>query len=147
MEACNFIEEKKESDYLLKLSMPLFFKLSKKEKSKNYHLNLNNYHNWHFQVRNNLKKLYAEHLIEKLVNKKPISNSSVVLTFVMHRPDKRRVDRANVLCLHEKFACDALVEIGILEDDSDKHVHSTHYYTGEIDKLNPRVDIFVTGVH
>jgi len=62
----------------------------------------------------------------------------------MFRGDNRRVDRANVLSIHEKFFCDALTKHGFIPDDNDKHIKSTHYYSGGIDKLNPRVEIEIT---
>ena len=51
------------------------------------------------------------------------------------------MDRSNVLSIHEKFLCDALTECGCIKDDNDSFLESSHYYTGNIDKENPRVDI------
>lgn len=65
------------------------------------------------------------------------------LTFVLRKKDKRKIDRANVLSIHEKFFCDALVELGCIPDDNDNYIESTHYYSGEIDKEYPRVDIII----
>ena len=124
------------------ISMPLYLVLAKQknEKAKKYYLNLNQYRNWHYLVSNNLKKKYAEVVIEKLpanfVFTKPID-----LTFTLWKKDKRRGDRANPLSVHEKFFCDALVHAKAIPDDNDNFIQSTHYYTGGIDKENPRVEI------
>jgi len=126
-------------DYICKLELPLYLEMGKR-----YHINLNNYHNWHFQVRAKIKQRYQKLLSHQMPKQKL---ERVEMVFVMHRPDKRKVDRSNVLCLHEKFASDALVQAGVLEDDNDNFIASSHYYTGEIDKHNPRVDLFIRRVH
>lgn len=121
--------------------MPLFLQLGKSVTCKKYHLNLNNYHTWNFHARNNLKQLYTKMVQRKLPEDMRLNK--VKVEFTMHRGDKKRVDRANVLSIHEKFFCDALTKSGIIEDDNDKFVESTLYRTGEIDKGNPRVVIEV----
>ncbi len=126
------------------ISMPLSLQLGKSSKSKVYHINLNNYRKWHFQTSNPLTKkykLYAFPQIHKLRFHKKIK-----LEFVMWRGDKRRIDRANVLSIHEKFFCDALVETGCIRDDDDEWIESTLYRTGGIDMNNPRVDIIITEI-
>ena len=72
--------------------------------------------------------------------------NKIELMFTMHRGDKRKVDRSNVLCIHEKFFCDALVELGYIEDDNDSFIGQTTYRTGEIDKINPGVAITITEI-
>lgn len=123
------------------ISMPLYFDMgiSRRTKRPNrYYINLNNYHNWHYQVRNNLKIKYQETMAPQV---KGLLLGKTVLNFVLHRGDKRKVDRANIFSIHEKFFCDGLVQHGCIRDDDDSCVESTHYYTGNIDKDNPRVDI------
>tara|TARA_Y100000034_G_scaffold63302_2_gene76612 strand:- start:5611 stop:5991 length:381 start_codon:yes stop_codon:yes gene_type:complete len=123
--------------------MPLYIDLPRKiMKPKRYYLNINNYHNWHFQVRNKLKIAYSQILAPK-VKGLTLSKAGINLHFQLVRGDKRRVDRSNVLCLHEKFFCDGLINAGCIEDDNDKFIISTLYTTGEIDKENPRVDIWI----
>ncbi len=113
-----------------------------KPKPRKYHINLNNYRNWHSQLSNSLKIMYKEIAVKKF-DKLGLwqIETPIKLTFTMYRGDKRRVDRANVLSIHEKFFCDALVEESLLTDDNDEYITSSHYYTGEIDRDNPRVDI------
>lgn len=121
-------------------NMPLYFKLSKSDKGKKYHINLNNYRNWHYQVSNNLKKLYkacASHQLEGL------KFGQIDITFKLWKASRRRIDRANPLSIHEKFFCDALTELACIPDDNDDYINSTTYLTGGIDKDNPRVEIEV----
>ena len=102
-------------------------------------LNLNNYRNWKHFLSNDIKKGYkaiAEPKLEGIKFGLPIK-----LTFTLWKRDKRKIDRANVLCIHEKFWCDALTECGCFPDDNDEFIVSTKYITGGIDKDNPRVDI------
>ena len=120
---------------------PLFIKLAKKADGKKYHINLNNYRNWNFIVSNNLKKHYKALLESQLAGFSV--DKYIRINFTMHRGDKRRVDRANVLSIHEKFFCDALVEYGCLPDDNDEYIESSHYYTGAIDKESPRVEVAI----
>lgn len=125
------------------ISMPLFLELGKRKKTK-YYINLNNYRNWHFQANNKLKKLYKQYAFPKI--SKLRYHKKIKLEFVMWKYDNRHIDRANVLSIHEKFFCDALVETGCLRDDEDEYIEQTIYRTGGIDKTNPRVDIIITEI-
>lgn len=119
--------------------MPLYIDLERKTMpAKRYYINLNNYRNWQYHVSNKLKIKYKDIVRPALYG---ITFKYITLDFLLHRGDKRRVDRSNILSIHEKFLCDAIVECGCIKDDNDNFLHSTHYYTGNIDKKNPRVDI------
>lgn len=113
-------------------------------KPKKYHFNLNNYRNWESNLSNTLKKMYKEIAVKKFHSSHMWKiDDKIKLTFTMYRGDKRKVDRSNVLSIHEKFFCDALVGEHFLVDDNDSYIESSHYYTGEIDKEDPRVDILI----
>jgi len=119
------------------VSAPLFIEMGIKKKRR-YYINLNQYRNWHYQVSNNLKKKYKEIItpsLEGLVFRK------IKLELILYKASRRRIDRSNVLSIHEKFFCDAFVEANCLEDDCDDYLESSHYYTAGIDKNNPRVEI------
>ena len=124
------------------ITSPLFIEMGVR-KIKRFHLNLNQYRNWHFQVSNNLKIAYKKIVLPQLQD---LSFKKVKLDLTLYKASKRKVDRSNVLCIHEKFFCDAFVEAGCLIDDNDNFLESTHYYTGGIDKINPRVEIKVTKI-
>lgn len=119
--------------------MPLF--VFNKSKTKKLYLNLNNYRNWHYQTSNNIKKAYQALVYPKLPKAK---YQLIEIKFTMYRGDKRKVDRANVLSIHEKFFCDALTKHGFIPDDADKFIKASHYYSGGVDRQNPRVEIEIT---
>lgn len=119
----------------MKVNSPLFIQPAKKK----YYLNLNNYRNWHFRTSNNLKKAYCELVgdcMRGVVLRTPIN-----ISFTLFKGSNRRVDRSNILSVTEKFFCDALVNHGCIIDDNDDYIESTHYYSGGIDRDNPRVEI------
>jgi Holliday junction resolvase RusA-like endonuclease len=120
--------------------MPLYIVRSNKKR----YLNLNNYRNWHFHLSNQIKKDYKNLVNSEMQKHRLIKFKKISLEFVLHKGNKGKIDRSNALSIHEKFFCDALVELGFLIDDNDSFIESTHYYTGEIDKINPRVDIKIT---
>ena len=121
-------------------SMPLYIELGKMKKKK-HHINLNNFRNWHYQVSNNIKKAYQETVNQKLQKLRFSKFKKIKIELTLWKSSKRKIDRANVLSIHEKFFCDALTGLQIIPDDNDTFIESTFYKTGGIDKLNPRVDI------
>lgn len=126
------------------ISSPLYIDMPRKTKGpKRYHLNLNYYYHWHFIIKNNLKKAYTN-LIEPQI--RDLNFNKIELTLTLFKGTKRRTDRSNVLSIHEKFFCDALVQSGCIIDDNDDFLSSTHYYSGGIDRENPRVEIKIQEV-
>ena len=126
----------------MKIEVPLFVILPRKTKDdKKVIINLNYYRNWHFQISNQVKEKYKEQLEDKLKGLK--FKDHIKLHFILYQGSKRRVDRANVLSIHEKFFCDALTAYGCLKDDNDNFIEETKYTSGGVDKENPRVEIFI----
>ncbi len=123
---------------------PLFIILAKSSKGKRYHLNLNNYRNWHSSVNNNLKKRYKEIVAAQLKGVKLKAPIEIKFTYI--KCQDRKVDRANILSVHEKFFCDALVEMGCLPDDNDQFINKTTYVSAALDREFGRVEIEVTEV-
>jgi hypothetical protein len=114
-------------------------------KKKNYWLNLNQYRNWHYQTSNNLKKAFkalvkAELIQSSTLGLKP-QNRSIEIAYTLYFRDKSNVDVANVCSVVDKFTCDALVELGFLEDDCYKFVRGVKYNYGGVDKDNPRCEV------
>lgn len=121
------------------ITVPLSLKLAKSEKGKWYHINLNNYRNWHYQVSNNLKKKFAEEIEDQIAFK--VYPTPIKLELTLYKGSRRMMDRSNPLSIVEKFFCDALTEYGCIPDDNDDYIESTLYRTGGIDKEFPRVEI------
>ena len=108
---------------------------------KRYAVNLNSYRNWKFIVSNLIKREYKR-LVSIAIPKEmePIRGKKVRLIFTLYKKTNRRIDRANVLAVTEKFFCDALVELGYLEDDNDDFIEESIYRSNGVDKENPRVE-------
>lgn len=121
-----------------KFTAPLFIRMGKK-KPKNYWLTLNNYRNWHFQVSNNVKKLFKETVA--IPKKECAIKEKVTITYTFYYPNLMKRDIGNSLAVIDKFFADALVESNWLEDDNYEFVNKIIGKFGGIDKENPRVEI------
>jgi hypothetical protein len=73
-------------------------------------------------------------------------NPPIVLEFILNKWSKRISDRSNVLSIHEKFFCDAMVEYWVIEDDNDEIILWTSYRSWEINKENPHVKVIIKEV-
>lgn len=65
------------------------------------------------------------------------------LTYTLYPKTNRLCDTANVCSIHDKFFCDSLVELRHIADDNYIHIPEITYRFGNIDKLNPRVEITI----
>lgn len=65
----------------------------------------------------------------------------VSLCYTLYPKTKRRVDTMNVVSIVSKFTEDALVEMGVIEDDNSEVVCDYHIHFGEVDRENPRVEL------
>jgi Holliday junction resolvase RusA-like endonuclease len=122
----------------VKIVAPLSVQQSKK---KRFSLNLNVYRNSHFFTLNKAKKDYKAEIQSQFAGI-PVMQR-VELTFTLYPKTKRLCDISNVLSIHDKFFCDALVEAGKIPDDNYLHLKKVTYMMGEVDKDNPRVEIFI----
>ena len=115
-------------------------------KIKKYSLTMNNYRNWHFQVNNNLKMLYKEVIAKKLKERGNIKlKPPIVITIAFFNWTRRKYDLDWMCIIHNKFFCDALVELWYLEDDSCEFIKCITYLYWWYDKGNQRVEITVDG--
>lgn len=112
-----------------------------KRKPKKLPLNLNHYRNAHFIQLNEMKKTFKELILPQLTFE-PYTEP-VRIEYVLYVPTKRELDISNVLCIVDKYFCDALVESGKLIDDNFKHLVQVSYTFGGIDKLNPRAEAYI----
>lgn len=108
-------------------------------KTKKFYLNLNAYRNTHFQVLNKAKIEYKKIIRNQLIDLPEFS--AVALRYTLYPKTKRLCDLDNILSIHAKFFQDALVELSKIEEDSYIFIPQSIYQFGNIDKLNPRVEI------
>ena len=108
------------------------------KKRKNY-LNLSTYRNAHFILLNNAKKEFKRLVkdeVLKLGNFKKIKPK-----YRYYIP--RKADIGNINSVVEKFFLDAIVELGIIEDDDCYRVIGGDYEFVRIDREQPRCIITI----
>lgn len=107
-------------------------------------MNLNNYRNVHFTALNTSKKNYKKEVMKAFIGViQPLQLTSFEINYVLFAPDRKTRDLANVLSVVDKYACDALVELHVLKDDSVDYLKRITFDYGGIDKENPRVEMTV----
>lgn len=125
---------------VFQLELPLYVTLGKK-KPRKWYLNLNNYRNDHYHTLNAAKILYADVSKEKLKLMAHLERCAIF--YEIYLPTKRRTDVSNVCSIVDKYFSDALVDLGKLPDDDCLHLPTIMYNFGGIDKINPRVDVYI----
>ena len=123
---------------MYRVTSPLFVPKSKK---KNFILNLNVYRNADRFMLGNVKVTYTD-IMQNQISTLPIM-SEVEIVYVLFPKTRRLTDISNVLCIHDKFFCDALVKFGRLPDDDYRYLKDVHYRMGKVDPNNPRVEIYL----
>ena len=58
----------------------------------------------------------------------------IELEYELYLPNRLKRDISNVLSIVDKFACDALVEGGVFEDDNYEHLQKVTYKYGGMDE-------------
>ena len=111
-------------------------------KAKKFIININNMRTTHYRVQAKAKRVYTQ-LMRQLLSDCPIFGK-VEVEFVMFPGSMRKMDLDNVCGGHAKYFLDALQEWGKLEDDNYNYVKGIHYYFGEVQKDNPRVEVTIT---
>lgn len=115
-------------------------------KNKNFSLNLNVYRNTHYQTLNKAKRLYEACIIDELESRpRLLCINQCRLIFTLFTGSKRTCDVSNVCSIVDKFFCDTLVKLHILEDDNYNYISDISYRFGGIDKNRPRVEIQIIG--
>ena len=124
----------------MKLVLPLYLSVGK-GKPKKLPLNLNHYRNAHFHVLNSMKVQFKQAISSQLTFPKLVE--PVKISYVLYPPTHRELDISNILCIVDKYFCDALVEAGLLEDDNFNHLPQVEFRFGAVDKENPRAEAFI----
>ena len=113
-------------------------------KNKNFILNLNNYRNTHYQALNKAKLNDTAIMAEQIGQMEKAGQAEI--HYRLFPKTKRLTDIGNVISIHKKFFEDALVEMGVLEDDNYKFVIGSSETFGGVDPDNPRVEIKVIDI-
>lgn len=130
------------------ITLPLTVTLARKRTvDKRISLNLNVYRNAHYHVLDDAKKTLKKIITEELTaeTEKIIRGMKppYCFTYVLYPGTKRLTDLGNVLSIVQKFCDDALVELGLLEDDNYLVLRRVIYDFGEVDRENPRVELII----
>jgi len=127
------------------LTSPIMVLIPRKRKAdQRVYLNINTYRNLHFQVNNNAKIIYKQ-LMTTQIESLPVFGK-IKLLFVLHKGSRRKTDRHNICSIVQKFFCDALVELGKLQDDNDDFIISEKYEAGEVIKGGACCKIYIKEV-
>lgn len=130
-----------------KIEMPLAVTLPRKTMAdKRMIINLNNYRNWHRMTESAVKKAYTAIAVRKLAGIVIPDGHRAVIGYRMYKATNRRIDRANVLTIHMKYAEDAMTEAKCFPDDNDDWIESQTFRSGGLDRANPRVEIEIQAV-
>lgn len=124
---------------IITLQAPLRVPVSK---NKDFILNMNNYRNTHYMLLNKAKVTYKE-AMEFYIGFLPKCEKLVRVIYKVFPASHRRGDSMNVASIHSKFFLDALVECGVIPDDTWHHVPEEVVQFGEVSKNNPRVEITI----
>lgn len=117
--------------------------LKRKNKPKFFILNLNNYRNLN-EFSLNKSKVEYKKLVEPLIEHiEPLPPDSYHFHYVYYPKTKANVDVNNPCSIIDKFFCDAFTELGKLEDDNYKFIRLVSAEYGEVDKENPRADVYI----
>lgn len=137
----------------MKIILPFTVTIPRKKKEdKVFALNLNNFRNAHHFVMNQAKILWKDVVTISVAQSGHYSRGIVELvdapftfTYTAYPASNRKFDLGNVLPAVQKFTDDALIEIGIIPDDSYKVIPAIEYRFGGIDKENPRIELVIEG--
>lgn len=126
----------------MKIILPLSVTIPRKTKGdKVFNLNLNIYRNTHHFTLNTAKKMWSDIVTAAAIHTKMPSEPPYVFTYTVYPGSGRKFDLGNVCSIIQKFTDDALIELGIITDDSYKIIPKVYYRFGTIDKENPRVEL------
>ena len=120
---------------------PLFVEWRSGRKMKKFILNMNNYRNRHHNDLSKAKKRYSQELSKQIFKLDPIKNGPYIFKFDYYHGNRRLFDVANPVSIIDKFATDALVNAGVIDDDNINFISKVEYQYCGIDKDNPRCEL------
>ena len=105
---------------------------------------MNTYRNLHFQINNNVKVKYKELLREQLEGIK--IKTPVEITYKVYKARNTTLDKMNVVSITSKYLLDAITQYGCWTDDNDDFVKTETIMPTELDRKNPRVEVFIKSI-
>ncbi len=133
------------------LSLPLSVTIPRKTKEdKVFTLNLNVYRNAHHMTMNQAKVRWKDVVADTLPGvwikgeDTPDCDPPYLFTYTVFPATGRIFDISNVCAAIDKFTCDALQELGVIENDNYKFIRAVDYRFGRVDKENPRIELEIT---
>ena len=124
----------------MKIILPFSVTIPRKTKEdKVFHLNLNVYRNCHHMSLNQAKILWKELVNVPSMSAKMSPPFSFIYT--VYPETNRKFDLGNVLSIVQKFTDDALIDMGVIPDDSYKIIPLILYQFGHVDKDYPRIEL------
>lgn len=112
-----------------------------KNRVRSFILNLNQYRNTHYRVLNNCKIAYKDLMKEQIEKSKRFERA--IFVYKVFGANRRKYDLGNVCSVHQKFFEDAFVELNKIKDDNATIIPIVLYLKGNIDVVNPRVEVDV----
>ena len=130
---------------MIKLICPLYITIERKTKAdKKVFVNMNTYRNLHFQINNKVKVKYKELLREQLEGVK--IKTPVEITYKVYKARDNMLDKMNVVSITSKYLLDAITQLGCWTDDNDDFVKTETIMPTELDRENPRVEVFIKSI-
>ena len=130
---------------MIKLICPLYITIERKTKAdKKVFVNMNTYRNLHFQINNKVKVKYKELLREQLEGVK--IKTPVEITYKVYKARNTTLDKMNVVSITSKYLLDAITQYGCWTDDNDDFVKTETIMPTELDRKNPRVEVFIKSI-
>ena len=126
----------------MKIILPLSITLPRKIKAdKVFYLNLNIYRNSNHMTLNHAKIAWKEIVLRNEIILVEHPSPPLHFIYTIFPGSGRKFDLGNVCSIIQKFTDDALIEYGMISDDSYKIIPQVSYRIGHIDKENPRCEL------
>lgn len=129
----------KPNNYDLFFCVPIQVPVSKK---KDFILNLNKYRNSHWNELGKAKSYFHDYIKNANIEHETFQNP-VRFHYIYYPKSKHIFDRMNVASIIDKFLCDALIDVGILKDDTYDLVLFPTFEFGGVDKEYPRCEVYI----
>ena len=105
---------------------------------------MNTYRNLHYFTNNKAKALFKEVVKPQLEGVK--IKTPVEITYKVYKARNNMLDKMNVVSITSKYLLDAITQLGCWTDDNDDFVKTETIMPTELDRENPRVEVFIKSI-